>query len=783
MKIMMMKTLLFTIGSGLLLLSSAFAQGSASAQSLILSQNSKTSYVIALADDAIPAEKTAAGQLQTYLQEVTGAAFPIEPEAAVPGNAPQILVGAGSRVKELLPHQNWDILGHDGIVIQTIGNNKLILAGGRPRGTLYAVFQFLEDGAGCRWWTPTADTIPHRSTLQITPQNVVFVPPFDNRCGHTNGVVGHPVFATIMHENGYDQDQTEEWGGHYGILEVCHTFSRLLPPEIYFKDHPEWYSDPTNGDKPGTASSPMPGGQQTQLCVSNPQVVDETARQAVERIKKYPDVGNISISQNDNDNFCQDPQSMQLAREEGSQSGPVLNFVNQVAQKIHQQYPRFTVQTLAYGATEKPPKTIRPGQNVSIQMAPVGDDFGHPMDSDWNKTARDNLLGWSKIAPRIDMWYYITNFHGNMLPYPDWDSLGKDLRFFAANNVKGILEQGDSYTNGVGDFVQLRTWLIGNLTWNPQLDQEKLTHEFLQGYYGAAGPYLQQYLDLVQQSFLKQNRKLTYADTDLSFFTLDVTNQAIRLFDQAANAVKNDKVLSSRVARERLSFNLAVLYRYKMLQIQAAEENKPFLGPKDPALAMQKFIDAAKYFGVKNFTEGGPFADEIPALSAMYSPSVNLPDFVKKYPAMDVIDLQQNNFSLSLLGLVTSVATDPNASDQKAATVIGDTNQWAVQISLGQFIDASIAPKWHVYAMARVATKAGAAQQGIAFQSGIYDVPRHKPVSSNDIPLAGVTGTQYQCVDLGVHTLDNGMYIWFAPVRNPAVEKLYIDRVLLVRDK
>ena len=119
------------------------------ANAITLAQNGTTAYVIALANDAIPAEKTAADQLQKYFQQVTGAAISIKSEGDVNADAPQILVGAGARVKVLLPKQDWDSLGSDGIVIKTVGKN-LILAGGRPRGTLYAVFQFLQDEVGCR---------------------------------------------------------------------------------------------------------------------------------------------------------------------------------------------------------------------------------------------------------------------------------------------------------------------------------------------------------------------------------------------------------------------------------------------------------------------------------------------------------------------------------------------------------------------------------------------------------------------------------------------------------
>lgn len=269
----------------------AIAVQAANAQSLSLAKNQQTSYVIALAADAIPAEKTAAEQLQKYLQQVTGAAFPIQPETQVNADAPQILVGAGTRVRSLLPAQDWSTLGQDGIVIKTIGKN-LILTGGRPRGSLYAVFQFLEDEVGCRWWTPIASTIPNRSTLDVRPQNLIYISPFNYRESFTTSVQSDPVFATVLRQNGHHQKQGKEWGGHYEILGWAHTFGQLLPVEKYFEQHPEWYSDPANEYKPATASSKMPQARKTDLCLGNPEVLDAITEQAlgwIERIR-MPDI-------------------------------------------------------------------------------------------------------------------------------------------------------------------------------------------------------------------------------------------------------------------------------------------------------------------------------------------------------------------------------------------------------------------------------------------------------------------------------------------------------------
>src|SRR4051812_23808044 len=91
---------------------------------LTLSEGGKTTVVIVVATDAIPAERTAARELQEHLRQVTGATFEIREGKDIAEGARQIIVGQASQK-----------LGPDGIEMRVTGN-KLLLAGARPRGTL-----------------------------------------------------------------------------------------------------------------------------------------------------------------------------------------------------------------------------------------------------------------------------------------------------------------------------------------------------------------------------------------------------------------------------------------------------------------------------------------------------------------------------------------------------------------------------------------------------------------------------------------------------------------------
>jgi len=314
------------------------------------------------------------------------------------------------------------------------------------------------------------------------------------------------------------------------------------------------------------------------------------------------------------------------------------------------------------------------------------------------------------------------------------------------------------------------------------LDQEQLTEEFLQGYYGAAGPYLKQYLDLIQQSYQSQDRELSTYNDDFSFLTLDVMNQATLLFQNAMTAVQDQKALLDRVQREKLSLDLAWIIRYKSLKRIAASEKKAFAGPADPLQAIDQFAATARHFGVRNYSEGGKFDDYIPKLKEMFPEPVPLPDFAQNYPPEDIIDLQQNEFTLYGKGKSTDIVDDANASDKKAARLSSASKGWLIQAPLNKIFDANENDRWHAYVLIRAQTKPDAELMGNALSGGLYNTAQNRALKTFSISLAKVAGDQFQVIDLGIISLNAKQYFWFASSQNPAVEGIYFDRIILVRE-
>ncbi len=778
----------------------AIAGNSAQAQQIVLSANGQSEYVISTPEDAAPAETNAAVQFQKYFQQITGAQLTIKTETETGPTQKQILIGAGHRVKTLLPNQNWNELGHDGILIKTVGH-QLILAGGRPRGTLYAVYQFLEDVAGCRWWTPTVNFIPSKKSFAISPQDITYIPPFSYRQHSSNASYGEMVavdklernaaneeFTTILRLNGNRPDQSASWGGNYTVLGWVHTFSKLLPPQKYFKDHPEWYSDPDNGFKPATASSKMPPPQKTDLCLGNPEVVDAMATQALELIKTNPEAGYISISQNDhNGHYCRDEPTVKLIEEEGSAAAPLLKFVNAVAQKIHAVYPDFIVETLAYHHTDKPPKTIRPAKNVMIRLVPTDRDFAQPLANEANRKNRDLLLGWQEISPQIFTWNYITNFNHTMMPYPNRGIIKKDLEFYRNNHVKSVLFEGNITTNGNADFSPLRNWLIGKLLWNPDLDQEALTKEFLQGYYGAAAPYIEQYLELIEKAVRNNQQRLSAFEQDFSFLTLDVMNEATHLFNMAQAAVKSDAVLTQRVGQERLSIDLAWLWQYNAYRQIAQKTGKAFAGPANPQAAITDFYAKAQSYNVKLYRNKVPLQRLISQLRNFTTPSDShpLPAELKHLNAEHIIDVQQNFFLDS--SLYTYPATPDTLASDGYATRLDHSKRGERPLRFYPWPHAVLYQdhNWKAYAVVRAEVNENKPFTGKAFDAGILNLATMTYPSRKTLDLSLFADGQYHVIELGnfrkqdMYHLQN--YLFLELHDNENLKDISIDRIILAR--
>lgn len=715
---------------------------------LNLATDGKTDYVIVVAPDAIPAEHSAARELAEHLKQATGADFPIQSKA---DGAKQILVG---------PNQTGG-RGPDGIIIKTVGDT-LILTGARPRGTLYAVNTFLEDVVGVRWWTSTEKFIPKRPSLDVPDLDVKYVPPLRYREAYYVDVMGSDdsaLHASRLKLNGQHQNIPPELGGHYTLIGWCHTFYRLVPPGHHFAKHPEWFSQ-INGKRTT---------ENAQLCLTNDAMRAELTNSALQWIRQNPTAGMISISQNDAHGACECAACAAVVKEEDSQSGPLIRFINAVAGNIAKEHPDFLVETLAYQYTRKPPRLTKPAKNVIVRLCSIEADFSRPLSGETNRRFGDDLRGWSAIAPNLFVWNYVTNFANYLIPHPNLTALADDLRFFVANRTIGVFQQGDALNAGGGDFVPLRTWLHAKLLWDPTRDQKALTDEFLNGYYGAAGPHLAKYLELIAEC-AKEEGFIGCYSKDAPWMSDAAIAQATKLFDEAAKAVADDEMLSTHVRRERLSIDHLHLLRWDL-------SNESSHAAYDEAA--KAYVAAARELGVRNISEMEGF-DSYGSTLLMRTAGLKTSALPKpgETPA-GAYDVQESSFTLVRPDNWSQIVEDPKASDGKAARMAGDHTQWAVQVHADHHAELLGKGPWRAYVVARVDAKQSS---GVAFRFGLFNTRRHVNIAGDEARLELAGDGAYHAYGMLVNKLRPGMYFWVSPPGNAsAVDAVYVDRVFLQR--
>lgn len=732
---------------------------------LYLARDGKSEYIIVLSATADAVEQTAAAELRDHLQQVTGARLEIRSERDVKADVPQIVLGQAGRARELLPSLDVKSLGPDAVVLKTVGRN-LVLTGRPPRGTLYAVYSLLEDVVGCRWWTAEECSLPKRPTLLIPRQDTTYAPPLWYREAFYRDAFDG-VFAARSKCNGQHDQVAVEYGGHYRFAGFVHTFYPLLPPAKYFKAHPEWYSE-LHGKRTG---------ENAQLCLTNPEMLKELTANALARLRKDPGVGLISVSQNDCAGRCQCARCQAVEAEEGSPAGPLLRVVNAVAEAVEREFPDVLVETLAYQYTRKAPAVTRPRKNVVVRLCSIECSFVQPLEGKQNETFCNDIRAWSRVAPHLFIWDYVTNFSNYILPHPNLRVLAPNIRFFVDNHVIGLFEQGDAGCS-VGDFVRLRAWLLAHLMWDPRRDPEALIREFAQGYYGPAAPHLVAYLNHLHDAAERSGIYLKcYMHDTSTWMTLADMNRATQLFDQATAAVAGDPVLAARVRRERLSLDHAWLQRYYSLRRAARRSGSEFLGPQDPAALCAEFIELAEKLHAGQFAEGQPFGEYAKSLRRNFRPPAPVPELCKGLAENDWVDVQDNRFRLARPGQWISIVDDPRASDKMAARMPGAHREWALSFPISEDLDDGAA--WHCYIAARCEAKASS---GPAMTMGIYDTQAKQGVAHRTVKVEESVGADYRLFDLGVHPLSSTMYVWVAPPQRPdEVTAVYVDRMIFVR--
>ena len=557
---------------------------------------------VVVPDEATTVEKFAASELAGELGKCLGATPEIVREGAANGGV-KLYVGATKAAKAVRGKKPWQT---DEVFLKSVADG-VVLDGDPIRAPIYAVDLYLEKYCGVRWWTSDAATYPKLSAAPVNDIAIEYAPQFKYR--ETYYLDGFdPLFKVRSKGNFTSQTRfllselkfiPPEMGGNHrlyffeGRRSAYHSFFEILPPDVYFGKHPDWYS--------------LVGGtrEAKQLCLANDEMKAEYIKETLRRLREDPSVDFIQVSQNDWKGCCECEKCKAMMDEDGGvPSGPYLRFANDVAEAVEKEFPDVRIDTFAYLFTRKAPTKTRPRHNVVVRLCDIECDFARPLTDPLPpheaKFVQD-LADWRRVAGgNLFLWDYLANFKGYMLPHPNIGVIAPNIRLFAANGAVGVFEQGDALCSA-GSFATLRHYVASHLLWDPADDENRLIDEFLAGYYGAsAAPILKKFIALVDNAPEKTKSVVKCGHKGVPFMTAGDKLEAARLMDEAvAGAERGGEVYAARVRRERLSVDHYMILNYDALKKAAAEKGYAWTRPETRAEALENWIRDVKALGVK----------------------------------------------------------------------------------------------------------------------------------------------------------------------------------------
>ena len=499
-------------------------------------------------------EARAARELQKYIALVTGFSLPIIGDVHSYTRAREIVIGHTARKAAGLSD-----IEDDGFHIKTDGT-RLFINGGK-RGVLYGVYSFLEEYLGLRFFAPDAERIADAANIEIGEIDRAYSPPFEYRelCFWNAWDSEFSVKNKI--NGGFIRQIGEEWGGCVkyagGFAGFVHTFSSLVPPKKYFKAHPEYYALDEKGVR-------EPEG----LCLTDEGTYEAALKTALKWAAGAPD-GILSVSINDGCPYCCCPACNAVKEEEGAgESGPVMRFVNRIAEALEKKYPKLAVDTIVYDRVKRVPRLTKPRGNVVIRFCgstyrshSLNDDIPAAGAQEYNvqfgaalnarhSELRANLDEWAKACGRIYVWDYPAPYLYINSVFPHFHTILDTVKYYKSKNAKGFFLNGNTAT---AQFSEMTVYLLAKALWNPDMSADEYYRhmdEFLCGNYGGGWRHIRAFIDDTREMAKGRAFHSTCKPEDILPPSEELYKKLKGYFDRAAKEAESaaDKRRIERVA-------------------------------------------------------------------------------------------------------------------------------------------------------------------------------------------------------------------------------------------
>ncbi len=510
----------------------------------------------------------AAAELARYIELISGVALPVVAEG-------EAVEGVVVQVGPVETDQSEAIVLH-------VGDDGVRIGGDGDRGTLFAVYRFLEVALGCRWLALDQEFVPTSATVDVPTMDLTTAPAFDMRTFVARQTEKR-VWGMKIGMNGFftAEDVETTGGGYYLPAEVpmCHAYHLVIPAEEYFDDHPEWFPLVGGQRKPGALHA-------SQLCVTANGLADEFARRVIEMFDADPDLKVMSISPNDGYGWCECEEcsalderlcgsrttQQGLSGERAFRGDRVFWFANEVAGRVAKVHPDKLLLVLAYVNYAERPDTIVPASNVVpwlCHYAPA--DYSRPIadpTSEPNAQFNSLLVPWAESAPHLLFYAYVSKSMWWRLPRPVMHTFAADVKHLHDLGIRRYYCQSTLYDWPLDGPLY---YVIAKLLWDPSQDPDAIAADWVQHMFGPAAADMSTFYAAVEDSIRESGQSFSdnpprhvpglYSHEDLA--------RAKGHIEAALISAADDEVALERVQQVEEIFRYG---RHMIAALEAADE-------------------------------------------------------------------------------------------------------------------------------------------------------------------------------------------------------------------
>lgn len=502
-------------------------------------------------------ERFAAGELQYWVKEITGARLPIAEASARPAGV-RVHIGrrlaAGAFADDLKA-----LSGTEGFAVREKGGS-LWLFGAKPCGNAFAVYDLLERNTDIIWPSCAkgvdriftscaglaATDVGYRRRPALPTRSWSISNGYFYNDPRTEQYVlrlkADAAVGTSARRKAYGFDGSDWYG---------HNIYQYLPWAALHEAHPEYFCMVDGVRREA-------GYEATGTCYTSPGAVDVVAKNFMrDRIEggQPCETAGLGIEDANQECCCPAcrepiplPDGTRLRKEDDRErfcTALYYRWFNRVAAKVAARYPDFRLNTFAYMfTTEPPPFRLHP--NAVVNYCAIDKDARRPFDDPANAKAMRQLEGWARLCPAFSVYEYWGC--GAAYPRPVSYVIQKDLRILLA---KGVVRTGAEWIHKDGaEYVSaLDFWVANRLMWDPESDIERLRDLFFARAFRDAAVEMRVFYDIVRDIWFRIPGRSTWSErpVDEMAFLLKDRSAAKRAFAALAAAERKASHPASRL--------------------------------------------------------------------------------------------------------------------------------------------------------------------------------------------------------------------------------------------